>query len=70
MFTDENSGNMTEFDQADYGRGYALAESDIAAHGYAQAQEIAYTLSHLTRKTWFETGYVTCVNAWKDGVRL
>lgn len=65
--------DMTEWDQEQYGAGYGCAEFDIQTHGYAYAEANAANYSTFdntdNKHTWF-VGYITCVQAWKEGVRL
>ena len=68
--------DMTETDQESYGSGYGHAEADIAAGGIKYADRHAQNLQKFTDEDrtngpdWYSVGYITCVNAWKEGVRL
>lgn len=68
--------DMTEWDQERYGAGYGMAEADIKAGGVKYAERVAKRHAGFVdedRKGGPDSyilGYVTCVNAWKEGVRL
>lgn len=62
--------DMTPFDQESYGIGYTRAEEDISANGIGFAERFAVNLAKHEKNNWLVVGYVTCVEAWKEGVRL
>lgn len=64
---------MTEFDQESYGAGYKSAEWDISHHGIKYAEDrlaLVESAPVPPSEPWLLVGYRTCVQGWKEGVRL
>lgn len=59
--------DMTEWEQ--YGAGYRAAEFDISTKGIDIA-EVAAKYDRPSGNDPYSVGYQTCVNVWKEGVRL
>ena len=61
--------DMTEWDQESYGAGYKCAEFEIQKYGIEFAEsQVNHTVTE-NQHSWL-IGYRTCVQAWKEGVRL